>query len=114
MIIDHRTYTIQHGKSKEYIALFEKDGLPVQMKHLGRLVGYFETTIGPLNQVVHLWAYDSLADMEARRAARDADPAWANTRRNPPACCSPRRTRSSRRRRSRRSNRPSRNRSPAP
>jgi len=76
MIIDHRTYTIQHGKSKEYIALFEKDGLPVQMKHLGRLVGYFETTIGPLNQVVHLWAYDSLADMEARRAARDADPAW--------------------------------------
>ncbi len=76
MIIDHRTYTIQHGRSKEYITLFEAEGLPVQMRHLGRLVGYFETAIVPLNQVVHLWAYDSLADMEARRDARDADPAW--------------------------------------
>ena len=29
-----------------------------------------------LNQVIHLWGYENLADMEARRAARDADPAW--------------------------------------
>lgn len=77
MIIDHRTYTIQHGKSKQYIALFEQEGLPVQMKHLGNLIGYFETAIGPLNQVVHLWGYENLADMERRRDARDADPAWA-------------------------------------
>jgi len=32
--------------------------------------------IGALNQVVHPWRYDSLADMERKRAARDADPAW--------------------------------------
>jgi hypothetical protein len=32
--------------------------------------------IGPLNQVVHLWRYDNLADMEKKRTARDADPAW--------------------------------------
>ncbi len=76
MIVDHRTYTIQHGRSKEYIALFEHEGLPVQLKHLGAPIGYFETAIGPLNQVVHLWAYDSLADMETKRQARDADPAW--------------------------------------
>ena len=45
-------------------------------KHLGNLVGYFVSTIGSLNQIVHLWGYESLADMETRRAARDADPAW--------------------------------------
>ena len=32
--------------------------------------------IGGLNQVVHLWAFDNLADMEKRRNERDADPAW--------------------------------------
>jgi len=25
---------------------------------------------------VHLWGYQDLADLEKRRAARDADPAW--------------------------------------
>ena len=76
MIIDHRTYTVQHGQAKKYLAQFEEFGLPVQMRHLGRLVGYFQTTVGPLNQIIHLWAYDDLADMEKRRAARDADPDW--------------------------------------
>ena len=77
MIIDHRTYTIAHGRSKEYLSLFEREGLPVQTKHLGGLIGYFQTIHGPLNQIVHLWRYESLADMEQRRAARDADPDWA-------------------------------------
>ncbi len=76
MIIDHRTYVIQHGRNGEYLKLFETEGLPVQLKHLGNLIGYFETTMGPLNQVVHLWGYTDLADMERRRQARDADPAW--------------------------------------
>ena len=76
MIIDHRTYNVKHGKIKAYIDLFEKEGLQVQLKHLGNLIGYFETAIGPLNQVIHLWGYESLADMEKRRGARDKDPAW--------------------------------------
>ena len=25
---------------------------------------------------MHLWGYESLADLEQRRAARNADPAW--------------------------------------
>ena len=39
-------------------------------------MGYYASHIGPLNQVVHIWRYDSLGDMESKRAARDADPAW--------------------------------------
>ena len=75
MIIDHRAYTIAHGRNKAYLDLFENEGLPVQLKHLGDLFGFFQTTLGPLNQVVRLWRFESLADMEIRRAARDADPA---------------------------------------
>lgn len=77
MIIDHRTYTVHHGRSGEYLRLFETIGLPLQMKHLGNLIGYFQTTVGPLNQLVHLWGFEDLGDMERRRAARDADPEWA-------------------------------------
>ena len=77
MIVDHRTYQIRPGSEKQYIALFEELGLPVQLRHLGNLLGYFKTAIGPVNEVVHLWGYESLADMETRRAARDADPDWA-------------------------------------
>jgi NIPSNAP len=76
MIYEHRTYTLPHGQMDAYLARYEQDGLPVQLKHLGRLLGFWVTEIGPLNQVVHIWVYDSHADRERRRIALDADPAW--------------------------------------
>ncbi len=76
MIYEHRTYTLHHGQMQTYLARYEKYGLPIQLKYLGRLLGFFVSEIGPLNQVLHIWAYDSLADREKRREAMDADPAW--------------------------------------
>jgi len=76
MIVEQRTYTVAHGQMEAYLQRYERDALPLQKKHLGRLLGFFVSEIGPLNQVVHLWVYDSLADREQRRAALDADPAW--------------------------------------
>ena len=49
------------------------------MRHLGRLLGFFVSDIGTLNQVLHIWAYDSMADREA--AARRPDPAWQEFKR---------------------------------
>ena len=77
MIVDHRTYTMAHGREAEYLALFEREGLPVQTRHLGPPIAYFRTVVGPIGQLVHLWRYEDFADMERRRAARDADPDWA-------------------------------------
>lgn len=76
MIFDLRTYTMVPGRLKAFLALYEAEGLPVQIRHQGRPVGYFVTEIGTNNQVVHLWAYESLADRERQRAALDADPEW--------------------------------------
>jgi hypothetical protein len=76
MIYEHRTYTVAHGLMDEYLLRYETHALPLQQKHLGRLVGFFVTDIGPLNQVIHIWAYDSLAQREKCRAAMEADPAW--------------------------------------
>jgi hypothetical protein len=76
MIFEHRTYTLAHGTMAEYLKRYETYALPVQKKHLGRLLGFFVSEIGPLNQVVHIWVYDSLADREERRAALELDPDW--------------------------------------
>jgi NIPSNAP len=76
MIVDVRTYTLIPRRLRKYLALFEMHALPVMKRHNLELIGYYVSHIGPLNQVVHLWRYDSLADMERKRTARDADPAW--------------------------------------
>jgi hypothetical protein len=76
MIVDVRTYKLIPRKMATYLELFEKHALPVTKRHGLELAGYYVSQIGPLNQVVHLWRYDSLADLEKKRTARDADPAW--------------------------------------
>jgi len=76
MIIEHRTYVVEHGRTDEYLERYRQLGLPVQQKYLGRLLGVFVSEIGRLNEVLYIWVYDSLADREERRAKLDADPAW--------------------------------------
>ncbi len=76
MIIEHRTYTLKPLRSRDFLELYERAALPLQQKYLGHLVGFFVSEIGPLNQVVHLWAFDSLADREQRRKAMEADALW--------------------------------------
>ncbi len=76
MIIEHRTYDFQPRKMAAWLSLYESEGLPVQERHLGRLIGFFTTEIGPLYQVIHLWSYANLEDRTTRRAAMAQDPDW--------------------------------------
>ena len=76
MIIDERTYQVAGGKMNELLALYEKDGYAVQSKHLGKPFGYFIVEVGPFNHIVHMWAYESMAEREQKRAQMQADPAW--------------------------------------
>jgi hypothetical protein len=77
LIIDHRTYTMHPLKLGKWLELYKACALPVQLRHLGNLLGFFQTEIGTLNQVVHLWGFDDLADRTRRRAAMAKDPDWA-------------------------------------
>ncbi len=76
MIVDMRIYSTRPGKLAAFVALYKDYAWPLQQKYLGRCLGWYTVAEGPLNQVVHLWAYDSMADRETRRAAMAADPAW--------------------------------------
>ncbi|HTR09024.1 MAG TPA: NIPSNAP family protein [Paraburkholderia sp.] len=74
--IDHRIYTIRPRGMAEFLDVFDRLAMPIQLKYLGAPVGFYTSDIGALNQVVHLWGYESIADYDQRRTARDADPEW--------------------------------------
>jgi NIPSNAP len=73
-IVDLRVYTIQLRKMPEFIEVFDRLAMPVQLKYLGRPLGVYASAVGPLNQIVHLWGFDDMGDFEKRHAARDKDP----------------------------------------
>jgi hypothetical protein len=76
MIVEERTYDLRPNGAREFAQHFEREGIAIQRPVLGRLIGYFYTEIGPLNQVVHLWGYEDLEDRARRRAILLAMPEW--------------------------------------
>jgi len=76
MIVNIRTYTLVPRMMPKYLKLFEELAMPLMQRHGIELMGYYSSVVGPQNQVVHLWRYDSMADMETKRAARNEDPGW--------------------------------------
>lgn len=76
MIIDQRTYTLYPQALPEFYRIYEAEGLPVQTRILGRLLGFFHTEFGPLNQIVHMWGYDSFEERQRRRAELFQDKQW--------------------------------------
>ncbi|WP_413206217.1 NIPSNAP family protein [Rhodospirillum sp. A1_3_36] len=75
MYYEMRTYTIKPGKMTEYLALFRDVGLPIISQYT-TLVGFWYTEIGELNQVVHIWAYDSLDGRAQKRKELYQNPNW--------------------------------------
>ncbi len=69
MIVEQRIYTFHPGKLQEFLAVYEREGRPVQLEYLETQLGYYVAETGVLNRIVALWGY---ASMEARTAARSA------------------------------------------
>jgi len=76
MIVEERIYTLHPGKLAEYVGIYQAEGMPIQMKIIGSMLGYFTTEFGPLNQVVHLWGYQSFEERARKRAELQAHPDW--------------------------------------
>jgi NIPSNAP protein len=76
VIVEERTYHVHTGQLAEVVRLYAEEGTEIQQRVLGRLVGAFTVDIGDLSSIVQMWAYDSFADREQRRAALQSDEAW--------------------------------------
>jgi len=75
-VLDLRVYTIRPRKMNAFIEAFDRLGMPVQLRHLGAPLGVYVNIVGDINECVHIWGFDSMADFETRAAARNADPDW--------------------------------------
>jgi hypothetical protein len=76
MLLEMRTYTIHPANVAPFLALVERDGMPLQLRFLGQCLGYYTTDVGTLNQMIQIWAYENAVDRENRRAKMATDPAW--------------------------------------
>jgi hypothetical protein len=74
MIYEVRTYDLKPGTVPQ---LEEKFGeaLPHREKY-SKLAAFWHTDIGPLNQVIHVWSYESLDERARIRAEAAKDPHW--------------------------------------
>ena len=74
MIYEMRTYTLKSGTVGEFEARFA-EGLPHREKY-SRLGAFWHTAFGPLNQVIHVWPYESLDERAKVRVEAAKDPNW--------------------------------------
>lgn len=74
MFVEERVYRLKAGRISEYFALYEAKGMAAQARYLPNMLGYYASEIGDLNEVVHLWAHESLDARERNRERMRADP----------------------------------------
>ena len=74
MIYEMRTYDIKPGSVAEAEKRF--GAAYAERKEHPELVAFWHTVLGPLNQVVYVWKYQSLGDRDRVRAAAGKSPNW--------------------------------------
>src|SRR5581483_8586502 len=74
MIVEQRDYHVFTGKLNQVVQMYAEEGIAIQEEYLGRFLGAFTTDVGALSTYTALWAYDSYAEREERRARLQADP----------------------------------------
>lgn len=78
MIYELRTYTFHPGRHVKYLELVEQVGAKIRGSDYGKREGSWIADTGHLNQVWHLWSYDSLDERAHLRAELARNDAWMN------------------------------------
>jgi hypothetical protein len=78
MIYELRTYTVKPGGLGDMIKAASTVSRDVRGDNYGKLEGYWSTEIGPLNQVMHMWSYNSYEERTKLRAELAKNPRWTS------------------------------------
>lgn len=76
MIHELRIYTMKPGRMPEYLEYARTIGRPARGNDYGVVHGYWTTEFGTLNQVWHIWSYDSLDERARLRGELAKNEAW--------------------------------------
>jgi NIPSNAP len=74
MIYEIRTYTLKPRSTPEFEKLWGA-AYPVRQKY-SPIMGFFHTDFGPLNEVVHIWPYESFEARDRARSESAKAPGW--------------------------------------
>ena len=78
MIHELRTYTFHPGKINTYLQIARDVGRPVRGQDYGTNLGYWTSEFGSLNQIWHLWQYESMEERARLRDALSKNERWNN------------------------------------
>jgi hypothetical protein len=76
MLYELRTYTVKPGTIGDMVKAAGTVARDIRGNNFGKLEGYWQTEIGPLNQVMHLWSYSDFAERARLRAELAKNPRW--------------------------------------
>ena len=76
MINELRIYTLKAGSAPEVAKNSGTVARAIRGDNYGKLEGSWSTELGSLNQVVHLWTYESLNDRARLRAELQKNKRW--------------------------------------
>ncbi len=74
MIVEIRTYTLQPGTTAQFEERFGA-ALPVRAK-VSPLAAFWHTEVGPLNQVIHVWPYETMDERTRLRGEATKLQGW--------------------------------------
>jgi len=74
MIYEIRTYTLKPRATAQFEKLWGA-AYPAREKY-SPIVGFFHTDFGPLNEVIHIWPYESFDARNRARSESAKDPGW--------------------------------------
>ena len=80
MYVEQRTYSLVPGGPAQYFKAYNGRPREIQCAILGKLIGVYQSESGELNQVIFLWAFESLDERVRRRRELMADPEFAEFR----------------------------------
>jgi hypothetical protein len=76
MVYEFRCYTLAPGKMPEYLKAAETIGRPARGNNYGVNHGYWTAEFGALNQIWHLWKYDSYDERTRLRNELQKNKDW--------------------------------------
>jgi NIPSNAP len=79
MIHELRTYTLQPRTQGQDLQNSAEIGRKIRGDKYGTLEGFWSTEFGTLNQVVHLWTFESLNERERLRGELAKNEEWTKT-----------------------------------
>lgn len=80
MIYELRIYRCAPGRKNDVLARFRDHTMGFFRDYGIHVVGFWETVVGEVDELVYLTRYDSWADREKRWGAFLADPEWQRVR----------------------------------